>query len=131
MSIPYCSLNVPSPVDAHCIDSAVLTNSLLIGQMLCCDSRFTTTLEHPWTNHDDNIPPLATDPSSPFLPLELFNCIPNTGEAAVGKSSLVLRFVQNDFNENTSPTIGAAFLTQSECPESCLPLAPPRRGANM
>lgn len=37
-----------------------------------------------------------------------------TGEAAVGKSSLVLRFVQNDFNENTSPTIGAAFLTQSE-----------------
>lgn len=34
------------------------------------------------------------------------------GEAAVGKSSLVLRFVQDDFNENTSPTIGAAFLTQ-------------------
>jgi len=34
------------------------------------------------------------------------------GEAAVGKSSLVLRFVSNDFNENTSPTIGAAFLTQ-------------------
>jgi len=35
------------------------------------------------------------------------------GEAAVGKSSLVLRFVSNDFNDNTSPTIGAAFLTQS------------------
>ncbi|KAK4686042.1 hypothetical protein P7C73_g4093, partial [Tremellales sp. Uapishka_1] len=35
-----------------------------------------------------------------------------TGEAAVGKSSLVLRFVSNDFNENNSPTIGAAFLTQ-------------------
>jgi len=34
------------------------------------------------------------------------------GEAAVGKSSLVLRFVSNNFNENTSPTIGAAFLTQ-------------------
>ncbi|KAK8866130.1 hypothetical protein IAR55_001281 [Kwoniella newhampshirensis] len=34
------------------------------------------------------------------------------GEAAVGKSSLVLRFCQGDFNENTSPTIGAAFLTQ-------------------
>jgi len=32
----------------------------------------------------------------------------------VGKSSLVLRFCSNDFNENTSPTIGAAFLTQSE-----------------
>nr|XP_031858780.1 uncharacterized protein CI109_005876 [Kwoniella shandongensis]KAA5525852.1 hypothetical protein CI109_005876 [Kwoniella shandongensis] len=36
----------------------------------------------------------------------------STGEAAVGKSSLVLRFCQGDFNENTSPTIGAAFLTQ-------------------
>ena len=36
----------------------------------------------------------------------------HTGEAAVGKSSLVLRFCSNDFNENTSPTIGAAFLTQ-------------------
>jgi len=34
------------------------------------------------------------------------------GEAAVGKSSLVMRFCSNDYNENTSPTIGAAFLTQ-------------------
>lgn len=34
------------------------------------------------------------------------------GEAAVGKSSLVLRFVSNDFEENKEPTIGAAFLTQ-------------------
>ncbi|ODN90167.1 rab family protein [Cryptococcus wingfieldii CBS 7118] len=34
------------------------------------------------------------------------------GEAAVGKSSLVLRFCSGDFDENTSPTIGAAFLTQ-------------------
>ncbi|MBW0517501.1 hypothetical protein O181_057216 [Austropuccinia psidii MF-1] len=34
------------------------------------------------------------------------------GEAAVGKSSVVLRFVQNDFQENKEPTIGAAFLTQ-------------------
>jgi hypothetical protein len=25
-----------------------------------------------------------------------------------------MRFVSNDFNENNSPTIGAAFLTQSE-----------------
>lgn len=37
------------------------------------------------------------------------------GEAAVGKSSLVLRFVNNDFQENKEPTIGAAFLTQ-KCP---------------
>ncbi|BFZ55731.1 Vacuolar protein sorting-associated protein 21 [Savitreella phatthalungensis] len=34
------------------------------------------------------------------------------GEAAVGKSSLCLRFVQSDFQENKEPTIGAAFLTQ-------------------
>ncbi|KAL8727447.1 MAG: hypothetical protein Q9166_006035 [cf. Caloplaca sp. 2 TL-2023] len=34
------------------------------------------------------------------------------GEAAVGKSSLVLRFVNNAFQENKEPTIGAAFLTQ-------------------
>lgn len=34
------------------------------------------------------------------------------GEAAVGKSSLVLRFVSNEFQENKEPTIGAAFLTQ-------------------
>ncbi|ORY44000.1 ras-domain-containing protein [Rhizoclosmatium globosum] len=34
------------------------------------------------------------------------------GEAAVGKSSLVLRFVNNEFHENKEPTIGAAFLTQ-------------------
>lgn len=34
------------------------------------------------------------------------------GEAAVGKSSLVIRFVSNDFQESKEPTIGAAFLTQ-------------------
>ncbi|RYP79179.1 hypothetical protein DL771_000157 [Monosporascus sp. 5C6A] len=32
--------------------------------------------------------------------------------ANVCKSSLVLRFVNNDFQENKEPTIGAAFLTQ-------------------
>ncbi|KAJ2384477.1 Vacuolar protein sorting-associated protein 21, partial [Coemansia sp. RSA 2611] len=32
--------------------------------------------------------------------------------AAVGKSSLVLRFVNDDFVENKEPTIGAAFMTQ-------------------
>jgi len=37
------------------------------------------------------------------------------GEAAVGKSSLVLRFVSDEFQENKEPTIGAAFLTQ-KCP---------------
>ncbi|KXN89885.1 Vacuolar protein sorting-associated protein 21 [Leucoagaricus sp. SymC.cos] len=34
------------------------------------------------------------------------------GEAAVGKSSVVLRFVSNEFQHNKEPTIGAAFLTQ-------------------
>ncbi|GJJ09482.1 hypothetical protein Clacol_003705 [Clathrus columnatus] len=34
------------------------------------------------------------------------------GEAAVGKSSIVLRFVSNEFQSNKEPTIGAAFLTQ-------------------
>jgi Ras-related protein Rab-5C len=34
------------------------------------------------------------------------------GEAAVGKSSLVLRFVNGEFQDNKEPTIGAAFLTQ-------------------
>lgn len=37
----------------------------------------------------------------------------NQGEAAVGKSSVVLRFVSNEFQENKEPTIGAAFLTVS------------------
>jgi hypothetical protein len=55
-------------------------------------------LRHPLHRHD--ITSRTTNP-------------PIAGEAAVGKSSLVSRFVQNDFNENTSPTIGAAFLTQS------------------
>ncbi|KAJ3268944.1 Ras- protein Rab-5A [Terramyces sp. JEL0728] len=34
------------------------------------------------------------------------------GEAAVGKSSIVLRFVNGEFQDNKEPTIGAAFLTQ-------------------
>ncbi|KAI7897939.1 rab-protein 5 [Cokeromyces recurvatus] len=34
------------------------------------------------------------------------------GESAVGKSSIVLRFVNREYIENREPTIGAAFLTQ-------------------
>ncbi|CAI4050286.1 hypothetical protein N7582_004877 [Saccharomyces uvarum] len=34
------------------------------------------------------------------------------GESAVGKSSIVLRFVSNDFTQSREPTIGAAFLTK-------------------
>lgn len=33
------------------------------------------------------------------------------GEAAVGKSSFVLRYIHGEFEENRQPTIGAAFLT--------------------
>ncbi|KAJ8412115.1 hypothetical protein AAFF_G00143820 [Aldrovandia affinis] len=39
------------------------------------------------------------------------------GESAVGKSSLVLRFVKGQFQEYQESTIGAAFLTQSVCLE--------------
>ncbi|KAG0169643.1 hypothetical protein DFQ30_003446 [Apophysomyces sp. BC1015] len=34
------------------------------------------------------------------------------GESAVGKSSLVVRFVNHDYVENREPTIGAAFLNR-------------------
>uniref|UniRef100_A0A6I8N1J8 RAB5B, member RAS onco family n=1 Tax=Ornithorhynchus anatinus TaxID=9258 RepID=A0A6I8N1J8_ORNAN len=37
------------------------------------------------------------------------------GESAVGKSSVVLRFVKGQFHEYQESTIGAAFLTQSVC----------------
>ncbi|CAH7687844.1 ras family-domain-containing protein [Phakopsora pachyrhizi] len=59
-------------------------------------------------NHTPNQPkPTANSDSRPVqVKLVLL------GEAAVGKSSVVLRFVQNDFLENREPTIGAAFLTQ-------------------
>ena len=30
------------------------------------------------------------------------------GETGVGKTSIVLRFVRNEFNERTAPTIGGA-----------------------
>merc|ERR1712000_309183 len=37
------------------------------------------------------------------------------GESAVGKSSLVLRFVKGQFLDYRESTIGAAFLTQTVC----------------
>ncbi|XP_066500560.1 RAB5A, member RAS oncogene family, b [Hoplias malabaricus] len=37
------------------------------------------------------------------------------GESAVGKSSLVIRFVKGQFHEFQESTIGAAFLTQTVC----------------
>jgi Ras-related protein Rab-5C len=35
------------------------------------------------------------------------------GEAAVGKSSITLRFVHNHFRENNVATIGASFLSKT------------------
>jgi small GTP-binding protein len=45
-------------------------------------------------------------------PLSTVCCV---GESAVGKSSLVLRFVKGQFHEYQESTIGAAFLTQTVC----------------
>jgi small GTP-binding protein len=42
------------------------------------------------------------------------------GEAAVGKSSTVERFVKNEFFEFQQPTIGAAFLTQTVQLDDCV-----------
>jgi len=42
------------------------------------------------------------------------------GDAAVGKSSSVERFVKNEFFEFQQPTIGAAFLTQTVQLEDCI-----------
>jgi len=42
------------------------------------------------------------------------------GDAAVGKSSSVERFVKNEFFEFQQPTIGAAFLTQTVPLDDCI-----------
>ncbi|KAL8967802.1 MAG: hypothetical protein Q9183_002756 [Haloplaca sp. 2 TL-2023] len=42
------------------------------------------------------------------------------GEAAVGKSSLVLRFVNNDFQENKEPTIGGTYPSSRHPPPRIL-----------
>jgi len=42
------------------------------------------------------------------------------GDAAVGKSSLVLRFVKRQFFEYQESTIGAAFLTQQVAVDDCV-----------
>lgn len=71
------------------------------------------------TNNDPLERRQSTIDIAPYLTLTMSLPNPATpvklvllGEAAVGKSSLVLRFVSNDFQENKEPTIGAAFLTQ-------------------
>lgn len=41
------------------------------------------------------------------------------GNSGVGKSSLVLRFVKNEFIDDMETTIGAAFLTKTLALEDC------------
>ncbi|CEF85885.1 unnamed protein product [Fusarium graminearum] len=75
-----------------------------------------TCLLRPWQPN----PSVNSSPSDPATMADSTNApkpsssvkLVLLGEAAVGKSSLVLRFVNNDFQENKEPTIGAAFLTQ-------------------
>ncbi|KAJ1854542.1 Vacuolar protein sorting-associated protein 21 [Coemansia sp. RSA 1822] len=64
------------------------------------------------TESANNSPAVGTDSaqSPPAKPTPVKVVL--LGEAAVGKSSLVLRFVNDDFVENKEPTIGAAFMTQ-------------------
>lgn len=65
-----------------------------------------STLESPARAGGEN----GATPSTNLKPFQVKLVL--LGEAAVGKSSLVIRFVSNDFQENKEPTIGAAFLTQ-------------------
>ncbi|KAJ2679163.1 Vacuolar protein sorting-associated protein 21 [Coemansia spiralis] len=63
-------------------------------------------------NRDGSAGAANTGPphSAPAKPIQIKVVL--LGDAAVGKSSLVLRFVNDEFQENKEPTIGAAFLTQ-------------------
>lgn len=58
--------------------------------------------------------PSAAPGSGPSTRLAQFKLV-LLGESAVGKSSLVLRFVKGQFHEFQESTIGAAFLTQTVC----------------
>ncbi|RMJ25173.1 gtp-binding protein [Aspergillus sp. HF37] len=53
--------------------------------------------------------PASTRPGARFAQFKLVLL----GESAVGKSSLVLRFVKDQFDDYRESTIGAAFLTQT------------------
>ncbi|CEI68640.1 unnamed protein product [Fusarium venenatum] len=78
------------------------------------------TFNKPFYSTIDISPAFNSSPSDPATMADSTNApkpsssvkLVLLGEAAVGKSSLVLRFVNNDFQENKEPTIGAAFLTQ-------------------
>ncbi|GAA5797608.1 hypothetical protein HPULCUR_002998 [Helicostylum pulchrum] len=58
----------------------------------------------------DTTPPPPPPTSSDRRPVPVKLVL--LGESAVGKSSLVIRFVNREYAENREPTIGAAFLTQ-------------------
>lgn len=45
--------------------------------------------------------------------MTLLNTVVTVGEASVGKTSITVRFVHNQFKEHTISTIGASFLTKT------------------
>ncbi|KAK9475541.1 ras family-domain-containing protein [Dipodascopsis tothii] len=55
----------------------------------------------------------APRPSNAATRFAQFKLVLLAGESAVGKSSLVLRFVKDQFDDYRESTIGAAFLTQT------------------
>jgi len=58
--------------------------------------------------------PRSSTGQTPSAPPKLYQFkLVLLGESAVGKSSLVLRFVKNQFDDYRESTIGAAFLTQT------------------
>eukprot|EP00922_Rhytidocystis_sp_ex-Travisia-forbesii_P048066 GHVS01071604.1.p1 GENE.GHVS01071604.1~~GHVS01071604.1.p1 ORF type:complete len:256 (+),score=37.50 GHVS01071604.1:437-1204(+) len=63
-----------------------------------------------------SVPPTSSSPStsspSSSSKLRSFKTV-LLGDASVGKSSLVVRFVRNSFSDTTETTIGAAFFTRT------------------
>ncbi|EDL38299.1 RAB31, member RAS oncogene family, isoform CRA_b, partial [Mus musculus] len=55
--------------------------------------------------------PAGPDPEHMMAIRELKVCL--LGDTGVGKSSIVCRFVQDHFDHNISPTIGASFMTKT------------------
>lgn len=51
-----------------------------------------------------------------YIPMEsadLVKCVV-VGDSGVGKSSILLRYSNNDFDEFNEPTLGAAFVSKTE-----------------
>lgn len=101
-------------LNKSCIYSVIL----LCNQLLCSApvvliaitsslSHFPSPISIPHFHPSHNMPDTA--PPSKFVQFKLVLL----GESAVGKSSIVHRFVKNTFDDMRESTIGAAFLTQT------------------